>query len=345
MRLFFGFIEVTVEVPENDYMPLLGIVMDGRLVYPTGTFKTNVFSEELKLAMSEGVKIIEIHAALEFEREIIFDEYIEDLYERRLECISKGDAVGSYIYKIRMNSSYGRWGMREERECTKLVNDHELYYFERLTNITSMQEIGEMFLITFTPTIDMKKVVETCKNISDKDLLLVDSIMVLCARANAEMYIATHISAAVSSYSRIAIHKMKRAFARSGCSVCYSDTDSIYVEGKIPNKIKKEYIGKGLGLLKVEMSDFSGIFIAPKTTFVYGADFSKVTFKGLPKKEHASLSREDFESFLAGGSMHKRYTLAVSKHMKTLSVQSVTRVYSTRFDKLKRDKILNKNGL
>lgn len=105
---FFGFLEVTVCVPEDEYMPLLGIKLEGRLTYPTGTFITTVFSEELKLAISEGVKVEKVHSALKFERGRIFKKYINTLYKRRLKCIENGDSVGSYVLKIRMNSSYGR---------------------------------------------------------------------------------------------------------------------------------------------------------------------------------------------------------------------------------------------
>lgn len=236
--------------------------------------------------------------------------------------------------------------MKNTRECCKIVSEEQKYLYESLTEIASDQELGNGYhLISFNPNISTDSYNSMLnRNMSIRENQIMEEIVKICANeTRRDMNIATHISSAISSYSRIAIHKMKRAFMKNGCRVCYSDTDSLYIEGKINTDLEK-YIGKGLGLLKVEMSEFDGIFIAPKTTFVHSPQFTKVTFKGLPKKEHNSLTKEDFESYLSGGSMRKEYTLNVSKHLKTLSVRAVKRVYSTKFDKNKRVKILNEDG-
>lgn len=113
-----GFYEVTVNVPDM-YIPPLGSVFSdgnwGRFIFPTGTFRGFWTSEELKYAMSLGVKILKVHKGLVFSSGgHIFKDYIEHLYDVRKKAV-KG-SVDDMVAKLLMNSTYGRFGLQLERE-------------------------------------------------------------------------------------------------------------------------------------------------------------------------------------------------------------------------------------
>ena len=72
--------------------------------------------------------------------------------------------------------------------------------------------------------------------------------------------ISISISAAVTSYARI---HMSQFLSDSNLNIYYTDTDSIYTD----KPLDKEYIGKELGLMKLEYIFKDCIFICPK---VYG---------------------------------------------------------------------------
>lgn len=65
---FFGFVDATVRAPTNEYIGLLSIKWQGRLVCPAGTFRGLFFSEELKFALDNGYTIIQIHQLIQFTR-------------------------------------------------------------------------------------------------------------------------------------------------------------------------------------------------------------------------------------------------------------------------------------
>jgi hypothetical protein len=87
---FFGFLKVQVHVPIGTYIPFLGIRDKNGLIYPTGTFNITVFSEELKCAMKYNTKVLKIYKALKFEKEIIFADFVDNLYNMRIKAKSKG---------------------------------------------------------------------------------------------------------------------------------------------------------------------------------------------------------------------------------------------------------------
>lgn len=113
---FFGIIDVLVCTPENIYLPILPIRSqnDGLgIIYPKGCFRGIYFSEELKLALKYGYQIITIFDGYAFQKEIIFDDFVNELYQLR---ILEKDIKMKTIIKLIMNSLYGRYGALYEEE-------------------------------------------------------------------------------------------------------------------------------------------------------------------------------------------------------------------------------------
>lgn len=76
---FFGFIDCTVQAPLEEYIGLLSIKWQGRLICPKGEFRGLFFSEEIKFALDHGYKLIKIHNIIQFQRGDAFKELILNL--------------------------------------------------------------------------------------------------------------------------------------------------------------------------------------------------------------------------------------------------------------------------
>ncbi|KAL0391303.1 UNVERIFIED_CONTAM: DNA polymerase [Sesamum latifolium] len=106
----FGFIEAYVVCPKNISRPFLPYKDKmGTLIFPTGKFIGVFYSEELKFARDLGYKIFPLRGYMFEKKSSPFEGFISDLYESRLEAKKRGDEPMTFIYKILMNSLYGRF--------------------------------------------------------------------------------------------------------------------------------------------------------------------------------------------------------------------------------------------
>jgi len=105
----FGFFYVDILTPDNLLHPILQIhykTESGvRTISPLGSFSGWFFSEELYNAQKFGYKFI-IKRGYLFEKEYIFKDYVEDIYNLRLNY-PKTDPM-NYTAKILLNSLYGK---------------------------------------------------------------------------------------------------------------------------------------------------------------------------------------------------------------------------------------------
>nr|UYK51798.1 hypothetical protein [Paphiopedilum micranthum] len=106
----FGFIQVvcpnTIKKPFLPYRD-----KNNTLIFPTGEFVGVYYSEELKYARGLGYTVLPISGYL-FERmESPFRHFVSSLFESRLEARKSGNDAMAYVYKILMNSLYGRLGI------------------------------------------------------------------------------------------------------------------------------------------------------------------------------------------------------------------------------------------
>lgn len=103
------------------------------------------------------------------------------------------------------------------------------------------------------------------------------------------MNVSIGIAAAITSYARI---HMTPYLQNKEYNVCYTDTDSIVTD----KPISSEFIGKGLGQLKVEYKINKGVFLAPKV-YSFVTDTGKMVTKVKGLKD-SNLSFELMESLL-----------------------------------------------
>lgn len=83
-------------------------------LWKTGYFRASLCEPELRIAL-ENEHIEYIHSASKYEKHIVFDQYIEELYTMRQEYKSQGNEVYSTLTKLLMNSLYGKFGQHSEK--------------------------------------------------------------------------------------------------------------------------------------------------------------------------------------------------------------------------------------
>ena len=122
-----GIYSCHVVAPKTLDIPVLGVVRQGKYIFPVGSFNGHFTTAEIEYAKTFGYKFV-IHEGIEFQKQTkLFSEFIDSLYAIRL--TSPKGSVSEIIAKLLMNSSYGRWGMNIEKENIgfELKEDSEEY--------------------------------------------------------------------------------------------------------------------------------------------------------------------------------------------------------------------------
>jgi hypothetical protein len=241
----FGFFECEITAPDNLNRPLLQTKVEtkggDRTVAPLGSWKDMIFSEEMNEYLKYGYQFKVLRGYL-FDKGYIFKDYVEDLYKIK-QSVSKDDPMYA-ISKLLLNSLYGRFGMN----YNTLVSKHVIIY-----NVLSYQLLDKHII---------NDIIEL-----DNDQILVsyvprdvDEILNLEYFDNIKFNISIGIAAAVTACARI---HMSQFLGDKSLNVLYTDTDSIDIDKQLDSK----FIGKELGLMKLECIFEEAVFLAPK---VYG---------------------------------------------------------------------------
>lgn len=285
-----GFFEAEVDVPKDMYVPPLGTIFDvptktdqyikgkkvskettsAKFIFPTGRFSGIWSTIELEYAKSLGVKIISTGRGCYFQNEgPLFKEYIETLYEMRMEAKRKGDGVTDVLTKLLMNSTYGKFGIQLDRE---------------LLSIDEGQDDA-------IPDMEFSK--------GDKHFRLVK----MATKLNTFSNVA--IAAWVTSLSRIKMHKY---YMECEGEIWYTDTDSLYttkkfIDSKDLGFLKWEGDNKRACFLLPKTYMLEG----DKNAFdIIGADgkkqksSTKIVMKGFDRKKIHNFTVDDFLTALEG---------------------------------------------
>lgn len=261
-----GFYEAEVEVPDHMYVPPLGVnwLVDGetKFIFPTGRFKGVWSTLELEYARSIGVKILSTDQGTVFENGgNFFKQYVDDLYEIREN--SERDSVDNVIAKLLLNSCYGRFGIRIDRE-NLVVDPGFAGAREGRENDGYEIQCNGRFKRFMRQEIELK----TFNNVA--------------------------VSAWVTSASRVFMH---RKYMEDLENLYYTDTDSIFTTSKYKDEpglggMKLEYDCTSICFHLPKTYRAEGINGDPL--------LSKVTMKGFERKKCGAFSREDFNAALEG---------------------------------------------
>jgi len=121
LESFFGFIEVEVTCPINMLKPVLPFKVEGKTIYPVGTWTGIYFSEELKAVKSLGYSF-KLIRGYEFSKSNIFNSYVDYFFNIKKTSVGAQKAIA----KLHLNALYGYFGRRQDLIETVNVSNTSL---------------------------------------------------------------------------------------------------------------------------------------------------------------------------------------------------------------------------
>ncbi len=224
----FGFWRCRVRVPQMT-IPPLGVKHENKYIFPVGEFDGFWTTHELEYAKSLGVEILKVTYGWVFENGgPMFKDFVRDLYDIRSK--TEPGSAENIIAKLIMNSCYGRFGIKRQREQV-IFDDFEQGNF---------------------PMQEFKTKLETIR----------------LAKKPIHLPIFSHVGIAsyVTAYARIHLHKLMSMHPEH---IYYCDTDSLFTTKKFSTgsglgALKLEYTAKSAVFLlpktyHIEGSDFKKV--------------------------------------------------------------------------------------
>lgn len=271
-----GFWEITIKIPKDLFCPPLGLKYsingNEKLIFPTGTIKGVWTVQEIEYAKTLGCKVLKFHQGAKFHNGgKIFDDFVNTLYNKRLEAKKKGDGASTMLYKLMLNSCYGKFGQVTKDKEQLVIDDGS---------------------IGLAPT--------------EMEIEVGNGKIIRLARKKTDIYAFSNVAIAayVTAYSRLFMHKFYMECGEE--HLYYTDTDSIFVtkdfkEGDKLGEMKLEYTATSACFLLPKTYVAEG---------VEGEDFldknKKVAMKGFDRKKIQHFTFEDFRECLYGDAKRLR---------------------------------------
>lgn len=146
----FGYFYCKIVTPVEINQPLIQTKVDSgeglRTMAPLGTWYAWMFSQEILESSKFGYQY-EIIKGYTFGKEIIFKDYVNELYE-----IKENSVSGSPMHKISkllLNSLFGKMGMRSEFNKVKVINSNSLHDCFTDSNVWDVIDLNNGKTIVF----------------------------------------------------------------------------------------------------------------------------------------------------------------------------------------------------
>lgn len=246
MARYCVIVRARVNVPE----PVLPYVVNNKLVFPTGRIDTVLTTPEVRWVLEHG-QIEQIREVAIYESAVIFDEFVTDLYGRRMEAMKRGDATQVWQFKILMNSLYGKWA-QHGGNWDKVSDTDDL--------TTSKWVDIDFDSQTVTKYRRFGGIIQR-RNTNGES-------------SNSHPAIASHITA----YARMALWQVLSCARLSNCLYC--DTDSALLTEQGYERIAHMVDPEKLGALKLD-GRYNHVEIYGPKDYVFD---TKVRIKGIRKK-------------------------------------------------------------
>nr|QWO71416.1 DNA polymerase [Termitomyces sp. T60a]QWO71419.1 DNA polymerase [Termitomyces sp. T99] len=260
LNSFFGFCYAKITPPpglDNYLIPYRDPT--GKVYCPSKPFFGLYWSELLKASREYGYEI-NVIGGFNFEKgKKVFNSFVRDIYEKRLEAKKKGLSSLQYIFKLILNSLYGRMGMKDLENKLEIVDKDKADILLSKKNITFYADMGDMCIIKYNKNINpniLKLVKENSSQDLDKEHVKMDYLANIFKERGVSSSIP--IAAAITSYALIDLMKYKNI---KDNKLIYSDTDSVLMEKPLDSKLISS---TDLGKLKLEYVISEGYFISPK---------------------------------------------------------------------------------
>ncbi len=238
----------------NEYKPigvsLLSIRNDGKLLFVEGkNYEAYLTSVEIEY-MKEHSEVFdfEVEKGIYFlEEDYIFEEFIDYFYNERKRLKQEGNPL-EQIYKLTMNSCYGKFAEKEEKEQVIFSNNIDV------------EDEKPHFDIDSQSSYKVKK-----EKMKTKTNVVIASF--------------------ITAYARIYISDIMNRLIENGYEVYYCDTDSIVSNA---NQKQMESIGveisDELGAMKLEYEIEEGYFVVPKVYYIKTKNKTVIKAKGFDIK-------------------------------------------------------------
>ncbi|XP_016182637.1 uncharacterized protein LOC107624706 [Arachis ipaensis] len=252
----YGFIDAYVECPKTIKRPFLPYRdKNNTLIFPTGEFIGVYYSEELKYAKSLGYRVIPLSGYLFDRKGTPFRDFVSSLYESRLNAKKSGNEALSFVYKIIMNSLYGRFGINPKCTITEICDEDRKQYLFKNSEFLFIEQISKDYYIVVYHSNTGRSEADSWDPPKNS---------------------AVQLAAAITASARIHMYTYT---SREDCY--YTDTDSVVLSNPLPEEMIS---ASELGKLKLEDKIVRGFFLAPKTYCYYQIDGNSVIkFKGPAK--------------------------------------------------------------
>jgi hypothetical protein len=146
-----AFIKCNVKSLKYMRYPTLSIKKDGKLIQPLGEFSGVFYSKEiLDCIQNNDYEFKAIEGFYFTEEEYIFKDFIDNLYNIRIQAKNNKDIGLDTLTKKCMVSLYGRFGIKLDDDIINLYEYQDVYNIE---NIKSIEEFENFALIKHSPDL------------------------------------------------------------------------------------------------------------------------------------------------------------------------------------------------
>lgn len=182
-----------------------------------------------------------------------FKHFVSTLFESRLEARKEGNDALAFVYKILMNSLYGRFGIHPKSTVTDVCDENRFKHLIRKSEFISCDMLSENnYIVSYHST--------------DSDYW------------NPPKNSAVQLAAAITASARI---YMFPYISREDSY--YTDTDSVVLGQPLPEEVLSSSV---LGKFKLEDRIMKGYFLVPKSYYYITIDGKGVLkYKGPAKNQ------------------------------------------------------------
>lgn len=206
---------------------------------------------DLQTAVANKYKVYP-KVGVHFEKGTPFKSFINDIFPKKVESKEKKEFVKTMIYKLLLNTLYGRMGMRTEFYSAKIVKKSDVAKIVKYNTWSVMNDYSntDYMLIKTGKYIDSKLIEIIKDNDENAPTLKIDQ------RKRGTLS-SIPMAVTITAIARQLISVYKNI---PNNPMVYSDTDSVI----LPKPLSKDDVGKELGKIKLENIIKEGIFIGKK---------------------------------------------------------------------------------
>jgi len=248
-----------------------------RTIAGLGSWSGWIFSKEMDNAMKYGYQF-EILKGYEFQSGDIFSEYINTMYNLRMEY--EKDHPMNLVAKLLMNSLYGKFGMR--LESTQV----EIFDTDDESEAGLLKDMLDLYGKTVKDFIKLDNHIVTVR----------DTLLHYEYNENEDMFHGLDVNIAIASAVTAGGRMWMTYFKNNPLyKIYYSDTDSAAINKPLPSFM----VGSALGQFKLEHVVKRAVFLAPKVYGLVTVDGKEIVkIKGITNEVMPNIHIGDLERLL-----------------------------------------------